>query len=391
MYIFLNHQLDESIYIYQVVGIVLRKISVCMLVMMYVFVSISLPILGNDTTVVEAPIQDEPDQESTSQDEIEDVVIDIPAEDQTEEQDSLLELSSEENEQVETEEDEEKEEDNEIESVDSVQEQEEQEFSNSQTSAAGVTVSVFAQAGVLPIGTTMRLQDVSVSQAEDVASSALSEEIESAQGVDISFYNAQGTEIEPNGYVSVSIQLPSGLEGDNFQLIHVCDSGTTENMGAATSTGASFASNEFSLYVLAGTGSKESPLSNVYREYTIGYGESVTILSDERNHDGEWIPGNGNPSWNVTDVSGGNVDQLATFQRYRGTAYVQPRLVVSAKNKTGTIRVAFRYTHPEDKTHKTFKAPPSLVMGELSNLANYSFTTVGACIARPLIGSIYFL
>lgn len=226
-------------------------------------------------------------------------------------------------------------------------------FSAHGTSAAGVYVKASAKAGVLPAGTTMHLYDVSASRAESAAGKVLDEEVCSAQGVDISFRNAAGKEIEPDGNVQVSIRLADALEGRDFTLIHVADSGASETLGGATSTGANFASDEFSLYVLAGTGTEQDPYSNVYREYTIGFGESVTIMSDERNADGTWIPGAGNPAWTVTDISGGNVDQLATFNRYRGTADVQPRLIVTAKNKTGTIRVAFRYTHPEDRTHKT--------------------------------------
>ena len=221
------------------------------------------------------------------------------------------------------------------------------------TSEAGVYVQAFAGAGVLPEGTTMHLRDVSLDMAEDAANEVLTGEVCSAQGIDISFHNAEGAEIEPDGYVNVSMQLAGPLKGEEFVLIHVPDEGAAENMGEATSTGASFTSDEFSLYVLAGKGTEQDPVSNIYREYTIGFGESISVLSDEKDHEGNWIPGEGNPAWNVTDVSGGNVDQLASFERYRGTVDVQPRLTVTAKNKAGTIRVAFKYMHPDDRTHKT--------------------------------------
>ena len=220
-------------------------------------------------------------------------------------------------------------------------------------SEAGVYVNVFAEAGVLPTGTTMHLKDVSLATAEMVASEVLEDNIYSAAGVDISFYNADGVEIEPDGYVLVSMSLANPLDGEEFVLIHVSDSGETESLGEATANGASFASDEFSLYVLAGVGTEQDPISNVYREYTIGYGESVTILSDEKNYDGAWIPGEGDRAWSVVDISGGSVDLLADIESVRGDADVQPRLTINAKNKTGTLRVAFRYTHPEDRTHKT--------------------------------------
>ena len=125
-------------------------------------------------------------------------------------------------------------------------------FSGSGISQAGVTVYASANPGVLPAGTTMRLKDVPQLHAKVAAYCALNESIESAQGVDISFYNAEGIEIEPHGNVEVSVQLANSLEGQTFTLIHVPDSGAVENMGRATATGASFISDEFSLYVIAG-------------------------------------------------------------------------------------------------------------------------------------------
>ena len=220
-------------------------------------------------------------------------------------------------------------------------------------SESGVYVQASADEGVLPAGTTMHLRDVLKNEAEDAASQVLGEDIYSAQGIDISFYNAQGIEIEPSGHVNVSIKLTNSLKGEEFALVHVPDNNKPEYVSKGSATGADFTADEFSLYVLAGVGTENDPISNVYREYTIGFGESISILSDEKNHDGTWIPGVGNPAWNVVDVAGGNVNQLVDVQRERGTADVQPRLVLTAKNKTGTIRAAFKYTHPEDKTHKT--------------------------------------
>ena len=229
-------------------------------------------------------------------------------------------------------------------------------FSSEKISGAGVYVHASAGAGVLPKGTTMHLKDVSSYRAKTAADQILSEDVQSAQGVDISFHNAKGNEIEPEGDVNVSMRLVDSLEGQEFSVIHVSDNGAAENIGSASSTGASFSSDEFSLYVIAGTGSQEDPFGNVYREYTIGFGESITIYSDEKNHDGTWIPGEGNPAWIlsvVTAAKGENLNSLIDNTRYKGTAYVQPKVIVTAKNKPGTIRVSFSYLHPEDKTHKT--------------------------------------
>ena len=226
-------------------------------------------------------------------------------------------------------------------------------FSASGVSESGVYVQASAKTGVLPVGTTMHLKDAPKNVAEDAASRALGGSVHSAQGVDISFHNASGMEIEPNGYVEVFMKLADSLEGEKFALVHVPDNDKPEYVSNGSATEVDFVADNFSLYVLAGVGTEQNPFSNVYREYTIGFGESVSILSDEKNHDGTWIPGADNPAWNVVDVSGGDINQLVDIQRERGAANVQPRLILKAKNKTGTIRVAFRYTHPDDKTHKT--------------------------------------
>lgn len=226
-------------------------------------------------------------------------------------------------------------------------------FSSSKISGAGVYVHASAKAGVLPEGTTMRLNDVSSYRAETAANQVLSEDVQSAQGVDISFYNAKGKEIEPEGNVNVSMRLVDSLEGQDFSVIHVSDSGAAEKVGSASSTGASFSSDEFSLYVLAGTGSQKDPYDNVYREYTIGFGETITLYSDEKNPDGTWIPGAGKSAWNFSDINKQGAENLAEFKPYRGTAYVQPKVIITAKQKAGTLRCSFNYTHPKDQTHKT--------------------------------------
>ena len=86
-------------------------------------------------------------------------------------------------------------------------------------SANNVTVNVYAPAGVFPEGTTMSVTGVSNETAMSIAGVAADSgtEVVDAIGVDISFLDASGQEIEPkdgqNVQVSMSVGAGSTLSG----------------------------------------------------------------------------------------------------------------------------------------------------------------------------------
>ena len=122
--------------------------------------------------------------------------------------------------------------------------------------SVGIHVEVEAQEGVFPAGTTMVVNAISDRLAIDTAKEALGETVQQAKGVDISFYNAEGQEIEPSDskYVHVSISLSSELSGETFSVLHKDDAGNTEKVANANADGASFNANAFSVYIVAGEG-----------------------------------------------------------------------------------------------------------------------------------------
>ena len=130
-------------------------------------------------------------------------------------------------------------------------------FSDSKTSANGVKVSVSADEGIFPAGTLLRVTDVSAYTALAAAEQALDAEVVDAVGVDISFLDADGQEIEPANkqLVNVNIRLPQALDGDEFTVIHKDDAGVVTQLleADAAERTASFDAGEFSLYVVVGT------------------------------------------------------------------------------------------------------------------------------------------
>ncbi|MBQ6589044.1 MAG: InlB B-repeat-containing protein [Butyrivibrio sp.] len=122
--------------------------------------------------------------------------------------------------------------------------------------SVGILVEAQSEEGAFPAGTIMKVRAISDIEAVDTAKEALGEEVQQAKGVDISFYNAEGKEIEPldSKSVRVSISLGSKLSGEEFSVIHQDDAGKTEKVAEANADGASFNANAFSVYIVAGSG-----------------------------------------------------------------------------------------------------------------------------------------
>ena len=123
--------------------------------------------------------------------------------------------------------------------------------------ANNITVNVTAAEGIFPEGTTMVTTAVSAQTAKAIANAASDAEAEvvDAIGVDISFRDASGNEIEPkdgkNVQVSMTVDTASSLDGDNFSVVHQSDDGNVQKVTEnATAEGAVFESGEFSIYVI---------------------------------------------------------------------------------------------------------------------------------------------
>ncbi|MQM72024.1 MAG: hypothetical protein DUD26_06715 [Eubacteriaceae bacterium] len=137
----------------------------------------------------------------------------------------------------------------------------------SRTAGNGVTVHVSAPEGALPENSSMSVSAVSTGTAKSIAKSTASGEVKDAVGVNITFHNQDGAEIEPEASVSVSMSLSHRLDGDRFAVSHQTDSGNVTAVSAsASASGASFSGSSFSIYVISGVGtSEESPAVATYQ------------------------------------------------------------------------------------------------------------------------------
>ena len=127
--------------------------------------------------------------------------------------------------------------------------------------AGSVHVSVHADEGNFPEGTTRHLKTVSTSSIlnNDSVQDAVGEdrEVVDAVAVDITFQDKEGNEIEPAGTISVRMTTSSRVEGESHEVLHIDDNGNASAVTSASATGASFDAGEFSIYVITGIGTAE--------------------------------------------------------------------------------------------------------------------------------------
>ena len=162
-------------------------------------------------------------------------------------------------------------------------------------SVAGMNVSVDAPEGTFPKGTSMRLSAISDSQAVSAANEAIDGEVKEAKGVDISFANAEGNEIEPKGAVNVSISLASALEGESFSVVHLDDNGNSEMVAGASNSGANFTADAFSIYIVAGSGDSTSDTDDTKAFATYEFIYNGAVISSQVVKKGDKLQNPGSP------------------------------------------------------------------------------------------------
>ena len=132
-------------------------------------------------------------------------------------------------------------------------------FSARNTAGNGVTVSVSAEEGIFPDGTTMVVTAASKEVVIEAAQAITLRKVVDAAAVNISFYNEQGKEIEPADHskVHVTLQATDGsVDGRDFLVVHVNDNMAAEQVTdivGLTGGEATFYANEFSIYAIIGT------------------------------------------------------------------------------------------------------------------------------------------
>ena len=152
---------------------------------------------------------------------------------------------------------------------------------------SGIHVAAQAAAGVFPEGTVMKAADVPQSDAMQAASEAHGEnaQILDAVAVDISFYNAEGEEIEPAAGESVSVQITLPEEKQLAEgvhtLVHVDNEGESALVNGAnvTADGAVFEAESFSVYIVTSLGRKIEYQDG--ETITLKVGESFTLYAED--------------------------------------------------------------------------------------------------------------
>ena len=130
-------------------------------------------------------------------------------------------------------------------------------ISYSADSESGIHVDAQAAEGVFPEGTVMKAADVPDEEALQAAAEMYADcEVSCKAAVDISFIGPDGSELQPGdgNSVQVRLMLPSEMMPDeDFQVLHVPDSGTPEQVDLALRTpdGVAFHAEAFSIYIIA--------------------------------------------------------------------------------------------------------------------------------------------
>ncbi|MDD7718193.1 MAG: InlB B-repeat-containing protein, partial [Eubacteriaceae bacterium] len=137
------------------------------------------------------------------------------------------------------------------------------------TAGNGIAVSVSAPEGALPEGTEMKVASVGSKRAASLLENDV-DNIVDAQGVDITFYK-DGEEIQPAAPIDVKLSN-ADVDGEDFEIYHVSDNGSVDAVeGEVKSTGAEFAADQFSIYIVVGTGTggedEEKTITVTYNFY----------------------------------------------------------------------------------------------------------------------------
>ena len=144
-------------------------------------------------------------------------------------------------------------------------------------STSEMDVNVSWDEGIFPEGVSMKVRKASKQEAMDAAQEMADEDtkIVDAIAVDISFYAADGTEVQPVSPegVHVTLKAKRAVEGETHQVVHIDDKGIAEEVADADASAkkASFDSVGFSIYAIVGEDGKTADEEEVRRTYIFYY------------------------------------------------------------------------------------------------------------------------
>ena len=123
---------------------------------------------------------------------------------------------------------------------------------------AGMRVSIEADEGAFPEGTTVTIKPIEEDGLAEQVAPAISGQVVKVQAVDITFYDADGNEIEPRIPIRVTMRPFNEPEADKVGVVHVDNDGVvsaveTQNDVAQPDQGIAFSADSFSTYALVYT------------------------------------------------------------------------------------------------------------------------------------------
>ncbi len=196
---------------------------------------------------------------------------------------------------------------------------------------SGVHVSVHAEEGSFPEGTSMHLRSVSknsILNNYDVQDTVGGDrEVVDAVAVDITFTDKDGNEIEPLKDISVSMDTTRTLDGDNHKVLHIDDSGNVSKVASASADGASFEADAFSIYVIIGEGDSQQPAVATYTFYGA---DNTTVLSTQKVKSGETLTSPATPE------KDGYIFKGWTYTKGSGTVDMKPIEKTTVSDVTNT-------------------------------------------------------
>lgn len=150
---------------------------------------------------------------------------------------------------------------------------------------AGMRVSIEADAGAFPEGTTVEIKAIEDDGLVEQVAPVVNGKVVQVQAVDITFYDAEGNEIEPRIPIRVTMRPNTETdEANGVEVVHVDNEG---NVNAVTpdegitqpDKGAAFDADSFSPYVLVYVLKFDYPVNGKTYESELAGGEDL-LLSD---------------------------------------------------------------------------------------------------------------
>lgn len=245
-------------------------------------------------------------------------------------------------------------------------------------SESGIEVTASADVGAFPDGAVMTVSDIDREEVLKAAKDSLNAEMIDAVAVDISFSDKDGNEIEPYADTTVQVQiiLPDELKlhDGEFSLLHIADSGDVQKVENAevSETGAEFAAEEFSIYVVTSNGNVDKDEiikvngqavpNSAEKPYIVAVGEKFELYSEstvnQGTHGSQWFSKEGsNEVLNrqyITQL--GNIDRDGQTYRISRAEYtaLKPGEATIAVVKDNSLANEYFYVKVIDKPQQYY-------------------------------------